>query len=258
MSKDTKVARIEEALHAGWIKTPKNEIVRTDRWVQLTTRGLKGVLQNGVFRSILEPPEAQAKIEETIAHYRSLGVPFWWVVTPSTKPADMEERLLARGFKRTHTASGMLGDPASIRLAKEEGVGVEPVTERNLDAWLAVLAEGWSTPAAGLEAARAGVKRRAARGDTSRVDLLVRAQGEPVGAGSMSFFKESAHLFGGVVLPRFRGRGFFRTRVAVSLELAAARGLSAVTVHSLQDTAAPILRHFGFEEVCELRYYGYE
>lgn len=246
---DYRLSYIECALHAGWVGTPKNEVIRSETWAQLTTPGSSRVLQNGVFRSVLDEGEVASKIEQVIEGYRALGVPFWWVVTPLTRPCDMAARLTERGFQLTSRAMGMCKDPRGVVLRCPEGVTVEEVSAHNIEEWARVQAEGWGPDFVEDPLVPPPPEQR--------IDVLVRSQGQVAGAGSILFLDGFTHLLRGVTLPAFRGRGVFRACVERRLEIAAERGAPVATSHCLAETSAPIYRRLGFEEVCELAYYRY-
>jgi ribosomal protein S18 acetylase RimI-like enzyme len=250
MTTDHDLSLVDRALYEAWVEHPGNEVSRTDRWAQLVTPGVRRIFRNGVFRSVLEEHEANATIAKTIERYRTLGQRFWWVVTPSARPADLGDRLLAAGFRRINTAVGMIAEPGQLSIPRAEGVEAEVVGERSFDEWWAVQTQGWSMPAE-PEAARAEANDRL-------VHLLLRVGGAPAGSGSIQLLEGFAHLFGGVTLPAFRNRGVFRTRVSAALEILAERGIPHVTAHCIHDTSAPIFRRFGFREVCEIAYYEHD
>jgi len=54
-----------------------------------------------------EPGKADASIERILAEYRA--VPIDWWVGPESKPVDLGEKLLARGFKLIGSSSGCPG-----------------------------------------------------------------------------------------------------------------------------------------------------
>jgi GNAT superfamily N-acetyltransferase len=64
-------------------------------------------------------------------------------------------------------------------------------------------------------------------------------------------------LLGGVVLPRFRGRGLYRALVRARLSDARTHGIALATSHAREATSAPILERLGFATICRFaRYFG--
>ncbi len=63
--------------------------------------------QNAVIRTELSPDEADARIGETVAWFRSRGLPFSWVAGPAQRPADLAARLEAHGLTLDADEPGM-------------------------------------------------------------------------------------------------------------------------------------------------------
>src|SRR5262245_24949123 len=131
MDQEQKIRLVERALYEGWRNTRAKEgsatkVIATDTWIQVINPGEKGVFMNGVFWSLLEEHEADARIASMIALYQAQALPFWWIVSPSSTPKDLGERLLKAGFRRMNTSIGMFIDPLKIQVLPAENVTVEP------------------------------------------------------------------------------------------------------------------------------------
>lgn len=57
---------------------------------------------------------ADRRIDKLFAHYRTRGVPFFWLVHPSAEPADLERKLEARGFAEAELCYGMVAERRSL------------------------------------------------------------------------------------------------------------------------------------------------
>ncbi len=82
------------------------------------------------------------QIHQSLTDARS--TPATWWITPSTEPADLGERLLARGFTAAEREYGMVVDTNRVAAPTAD---VEPVDEpATLDEWLEVMARsyGWA------------------------------------------------------------------------------------------------------------------
>lgn len=93
---------VEENLNAlfrAMMILPESEIVETDA-VTYHHAFPSNPMFKGVWATRLTNENADAVIDETLAWYKQRGAPFifWWV-TPRSTPADLRERLLARGFQ---------------------------------------------------------------------------------------------------------------------------------------------------------------
>jgi len=60
--------------------------------------GIPHPVFNGVVRAHLEPEEADARIEQTVAWFLARGVPMAWITGPSTRPSNLGERLKTHGL----------------------------------------------------------------------------------------------------------------------------------------------------------------
>jgi GNAT superfamily N-acetyltransferase len=165
----------------------------------------------GAWGAVLDSGEADATIDETIAWFEARHAPFffWWTGA-DTRPLDLRERLLARGFGVfEENTPAMVADiaalnwqnprPAELRLA--------PVAdEADLGHWKRVFIESFGLPEfagqAWVDATRAvGIGRTPWR-------LLLGWMGEePVCCGLLACGGGVAGLMGLGTLPAHRGRG---------------------------------------------------
>src|SRR5688572_5105179 len=65
----------------------------------LVDSGLPTDTFNKILRTRLSEPNADERIKAAIAHFRNAKRPFAWWVTPSVRPADLEQRLAAHGLR---------------------------------------------------------------------------------------------------------------------------------------------------------------
>ncbi|MFO7566003.1 MAG: GNAT family N-acetyltransferase [Enhygromyxa sp.] len=236
------------ASRRAFVPWPGTEVIERAGWLQLVTPSFRLGGLNEVIYAQLDEQQADAVIEATIAEYRALGLRFRWTVTPACRPADLPQRLAARGLERLELA-GMVRDTEGLAEVDDPEIEVERVDAASLAHCIAVLAAGWGVEPASLEdysrAQVADPERRYAL-------FLARHRGRPAAAAGCIALERSLFLQGGVVLPEFRGRGLYRALVAARLRYAATRGLGLVTVHADCSTSAPLLEHFGFRRVVEL------
>jgi GNAT superfamily N-acetyltransferase len=90
----------------------------------------------------------------------------------------------------------------------------------------------------------------AAGGDRDIYRFLGRHDGRAVACAGVTFedspYGVVAKLWGGAVVPDFRGRGAYRAVLHARLELACARGATLALVKAKIGTSSPILRRVGF------------
>lgn len=250
----------EEILHevlvaprGAFVLLPDTRIIERPGFWQIMTPSLRGGSMNEVACTELPDAEADAIIDEVIASYRRLGVRFRWTIGPGTKPDDLADRLARRGLKRSDAlAMARATSDAPPENASPEHAGaisVEEVGLESVDDFTRVMAEGWQSDAAPLDALH-----RRMLADPARRQRLFLARYERVAAAVAGYvaLERSAYLIGGVVLPAFRGRGLYRALVSARLRHAEARGLPLATSVARKETSAPILARLGFETVCAL------
>lgn len=228
----------------AFVPLPDLELVDRPTWFQITTPSFTDGSFNEVALAVLDPREADAVIDATIAGYRARGIKFRWTVGPDSAPADLADRLARRGLART-TSCGMAR--ATTPVACGDGVGVHEVDAATVDSYTRTMAAGWEMDPAPLHRVHELVL---ADPQPRHHMFLATVDGIPAGVGAYVAFPRSAYLLGAVVLPAFRGRGVYRALVGARVDHARARGLALATSHARDTTSAPILAGLGFETIC--------
>jgi len=77
------------------------------------------------------------------------------------------------------------------------------------------------------------------------------ARAEPAGAGGYTLEGEVARMWGGAVLPAYRGFGVYRALIVARLNDARGRGASLGLVHAETATSSPLLQRMGFRKFGE-------
>jgi GNAT superfamily N-acetyltransferase len=247
-------ALLEEVLacpRRAFVPMPGLRVVERPGWQQLVTPWLRDGGLNGVSLSVLDSSEADAVIDATIAEYRALGLRFRWCVPPGSAPADLAERLAARGLE-PQVVVGMARLTDDALAATPVDVDVVEVGRERVDEFTRVAALGWECAPEPF----GWVNRASVEHPDTRVHLyLASLDGVPLATAASHVFDRSVYLLGGVVLPEARGRGLYRALVNARLRDAAARGIGLVTTQALEQTSAPLLAHMGFVPVCRFRVY---
>jgi hypothetical protein len=224
---------------------PRDERIVTDRYVLWLGPGdAPGWSVAQRFRLVAEKlDEVRAEIHAAL-RARGRTVCTWEVGTHAT-PADLVERLYARGLvddEPTALAVGMVLDrePPDV----SAGIEVRRVeTDDELYAADRIAAAAFGGPPP---------SRRRHVPDPNNVVYLAFLDGEPVARASAAFGELGATLFGGSTLPEARGHGAYRALVAARWRDAAARG-TPYLVTQAGPMSRPILAALGFREVCEIR-----
>ncbi len=250
------VRRLETALYASGPPPGEGTIMCQDGWLMFTEPKAPTHVRNAVVRSVLDDRAVDQRITETVAHYRRIGSPFRWVITPSSRPQNLGDRLLARGFHHLETRVGMTISPTRVAAPQRDDIEVVVVGERALPEWLRVAREGWDLQPHTLERFRR-VMRQDFRG-ANVAHLLARVGGEAVGCASFRLIDDFAHLFGATTLPTHRRQGIYRELLRTRLAWLRRLGIQVVTSHNLSTTSAPICRQLGFKSACEFEVFVYE
>jgi GNAT superfamily N-acetyltransferase len=209
---------------------------------------------NNVSRIRCTPERVQAMIAEARALTLSRGLRCIWILDPDARPADLPDRLAASGLLPEDDLAVMVL-PASADLETPDAP-VELVDALR-DAETFRTAESVQAAAFGHDPAPRQDGRLAdARADPRRRFALALVDGLPAGAGWATVFEDGVLLNGGAVVPRFRGRGVYRTLVAARLGMARSAGVAGICVQARPDTSAPILARLGFTEVGRVRVFA--
>lgn len=206
---------------------------------------------HSVVFSSLRAEDADAIIDEEIAHHRQLGVPFEWKAYAHDPPPDLLARLERHGFEIGEQEAVLVYDlarratwtagPAQVvvRVERPDQVDVyRRVAER-------VFGKDYAFTADELAAA-------VASGSTQHRGYIAYALDEPVSIGRLYTHPGSAFgaLYGGGTLPARRGRGFYRALVTARALDAIVAGARYLLVDALP-TSSPILARMGFERVTD-------
>lgn len=229
----------------SWVPLPDLRVVERPGWLQLVTPSFRDGSFNGISLSVLDAADADRVIDETLATYRQLGIGFRWAVPPDSRPADLADRLAARGLMPSQVRA-MARSTAPFGYTASAAITVDAVDATNIETFTRVMAEAWETDPAPLRIAHDAVLAEPSR----RFRLFLAARdGVPAGCASCCMYPRSTYLIGAAVLPRFRGVGVYRALIAARLRTAADAGIELATTQAMEATSAPMLERMGFETV---------
>ena len=193
----------------------------------------------GVVHSDLDERTADPAIDAQIEWF---GARTWeWKHYSHDRPADLADRLLARGFTAEPAEALLVAEIAGLDLRRPAGVTIVEVTDERGAATLVDIHDrvfGGHYSVNVLDHPE------------TEVGVVAEIDGTPVSAARVEFNHgtEFASLWGGGTLPEWRGRGVFRALVAYRAELAAAKGFRYLQVDASADSR-PILSRLGFVEL---------
>jgi hypothetical protein len=224
-------------------------VITDDGWYRTITPSTSWPAANEVLFSNLDARQADAQIDALIAEYHQLGLPVTWCVYPWTQPADLGERLRARGAT-TAVIQALLSNTASP-LKLVDGVQVEqidPTSTESYDAYMQIIAAGYDLPADEL-AFRRQRYRELSSGPMPRMQLFLgRYRGVVAGCAATIIKEDSGHMTGVHVLREFQARGVFQSLIVARLKVLREMGIALATGHSNEQSAFWAMR-FGFNPI---------
>lgn len=220
-----------------------SRIIDRPDWHQVVTPSFTSGGLNGVSRCRVGAEALNAAIDAAVDEYTQLGLRWRWTVGPRSTPG-LAMALRQRGLAE-HAITGLwrAADLPARRSAPV--VAAQVTTSSDLDAFTAVMAAGWNTPAAPLGA----YNRLLLEAPTRQRLFLARVDGVPAGSAGLAIVERSVYLIGAVVLPAFRGRGVYRALLDARCALARELGKALVTCQAKPETSAPILESLGFQSI---------
>ncbi len=189
--------------------------------------------------------EIEAAIDGQLAYFARLGAKFEWKVYDHDKPADLRQRLAARGFQVGPPEAFLVMPIRELEIDRGTSSDVRRVeTIEKMGDYLAVEQLVW--PVDQSHSPSESIRRFLEHPEADGYHVGY-AEGAPVTCGRVSFREGSrfAGLFGGATLEAFRGRGIYTALVASRAAEARARGVDFLFVDALP-TSRPILERRGF------------
>jgi GNAT superfamily N-acetyltransferase len=202
------------------------------------------------------PGAFEARLDETLQLFQDRErQPYVWLSPGFRRPADIADRLRARGFidlngglimlqvRRPGPGSRRLPDGATM---ERLGPGSADRAARAAVAAATVIAEAFGVTADRLPALRAEI---AVGAEDPRIDVrLVRIDDEPVAVGRRHSFDGLSYLSAIGVRPRWQGRGFGEAVTRALLEGAAETGddLVYLGVYPGNERARALYARLGF------------
>ncbi|MFC4493929.1 GNAT family N-acetyltransferase [Streptomyces ovatisporus] len=218
----------------------------------------------GQFRGFVFTPRDMgvrgAALDRLVARQRDRfaerGESVEWRAHRHDEPPELPERLRAAGFVPGESRTVLLGQASEMvtEPVLPEGVVVRRVTgEHDMRRIAAMESEIWGSDLGWL----AGMlTERTAAAPDDTVVLTAETGGRIVCAAWMLLSGEAGHagLRGGTTVPEWRGRGLYRSLVAVRARMAAERGVRYLQVEATGDSR-PVLTRLGFRAVTTMTPY---
>lgn len=203
-----------------------------------------------VLRTQLAPETVDDRIQWVLERARASHAPFYWYISPSTRPADLDTHLVRHGFTDggDEPAMGVALARLPSVLPLPEGVTVEQVSDRTaLEQWAHTAYEVLGAPNSDDAPFVAAVSRDTLDDNAATQYYLARLDGKPVATAGLCLAAGVAGLFLVATLEAARRRGI-GTAVTMAPLLAARDRGYAVGVLQASEMGYPIYARMGFTE----------
>lgn len=208
---------------------------------------------NAVVVTQLDGDGADATIDAMAARIRERSVPAQWWVMPSSQPADLADRLLARGFADDGAWPGMavsvedVVEPPSV-----PGLEIRRIDGRaDFDAYVEIVGPILSSSESFTELlVRASLSIGFEEG-VPEEHFLGLLDGRPVATTSLLTGGGAAGIYNVAVLEEARGRGIGAAITAAAIRHGAGHGLAVATLQA-SSMGRPVYERLGFRFVCDL------
>lgn len=223
----------------------------------LSVSGICHPLLNGVLRTQFAPEKSDQFIADTIAHYRSKGLPFSWCLDHRTLPIDLGKKLEKAGFAFLGPIQGMalnlmeycrpIPFPSPIRIL--------PVnTPQMLWEWGNVLEKTFTTNSQVIQQYMLLLEKKGLTSLRPFRHFMAKAQTETVGCATLFIEGEVAGIYNVGVLEEYRHTGVAKELVAEMIQTAIDMNCRMIVL----DTAtqgAQLFKRMGFVEICDFNFY---
>ncbi len=248
------------AWYASW---PGGE-VRRDAELQLASSGVRFRAINTAALSDLAPASAAGRIDDAVAWLSARTDRWRWLVGPTSRPLDLEDRLIAAGLQQVSDSAGMAldmedrpggaggraGEPLPV------GLAIEPVVDAaGLDRWRTVQQRGLGLDDEATEAWFVAHRRPGFDPALPLRNWVASIDGVAVAAAALFVGAGVAGIYNVCTVPEARGRGIAGAVTAAALDEGAARGCRLAVLGS-SEMGYPVYRRLGFRDVSRLRSYA--
>jgi GNAT superfamily N-acetyltransferase len=213
---------IEMLSYLGTSPLAERHVIDEVEWV---ITGVEDNTFNGVVRAQLSEAQVDQVIDDVTARFRERNVPHQWFLNEDSRPANLEQLLVAHGWERLREGVGMAIDLAAIaspfppppdltieRVMDEEGVALWGTFHRYLEN------EQRDEPRERLYISLG------LAGDQPLRHYVARVGGEPAGALSLFLGREAVGIYNVEVAPALQRRGVGTAMTRAVLEEARTLG----------------------------------
>jgi GNAT superfamily N-acetyltransferase len=228
-----------------------------DREIMWFVTGIPFPMCNLVCRAQFEPDDIDARIEATLAGFKSRHLPMLWHIGPSTRPADLGKYLTAHGLVHAGDDVGMAVDLLALNedLPPPLALKIESVSDVvTLKQWFHAFSLSFEVP----EFVGQAIFNIDVSSDTwqhlPRRYYIGLLDGEPVATAMLFLGAGVAGVYSIGVLPAARRQGIGMAMTLAPLCEARAMGYRIGILHSSR-VGLGMYRRLGFQEYCSMSDY---
>lgn len=232
--------------------------IRDDRELFWFLTGLPDATFNSIMYANLRPERIDAAVAELQALRAAHGVPMNWLIGPASRPTDLAEQLLARGFEHyvdlTPMTRSLLEPFPELDLVP--GLTIERVADTSaLAEWIEAERRGFETEGA-IGDGLARIRREMGLGPRLQIRyFLGRLHGAPVATASLLLAGGIAGVYDVSTEPDSRRRGIGTTMTVAMLHEARAHGYATAFLQPTE-LGEPMYHRLGFRVCCVCGIYG--
>lgn len=203
------------------------------------------------------PESAEARIDAVIAWFESRAIPFSWELGPADEPADLGDRLMARGLMPDpDEAPGMVASLSGLPLVElPPGTTIETVRDpKAFDEWLGAFRDAFGMPADLVEAF-SKLRLLGFGDDLSYRYVLARIGRRPVATAVGLVADGGGVIINVATVPDARRRGIGRAVTLAAMHRCAEMGATVAVLQS-SEMGHEVYRGLGFEDFGRYRTYA--
>lgn len=250
---------MEANLQRGWLRLGRalNATIYDQPDLLWFHSGLPFHLANGVIQSRFSDDLTDAALKQSLKQLAAQHVSMAWLIGPSTRPANLGERLEKHGWFHDQEAPGMAIDLRTLdeSLSPPSRLSVERVSDgTTLQKWLRVMCQGSEMPASVLDPLFEVARNYRFEEEAEVICYLGRLDGRPAATSMLYLDAGVAGIYNVATLPEDRGQGLGTALTLASLLDARVRGYRIGVLQSSL-MGLNIYRRLGFREYCT--FHGY-
>jgi GNAT superfamily N-acetyltransferase len=212
-------------------------------------------IMNTVTKTMLTQENADETIRTVRDQFADMNKSVGWLVSDSTTPDDMTDRLENEGFVKTSEFAGMILEDLDHSINLNPMVKIRQADNNDSEVVSDLYHRGYPLP---LDFTEFFVEFVKLMGGIDYLAYVEDAK-EPVAIASLVIHpdKPIMMLGGAATLPEYRGRGLYTSLVAKRLDDGRDKGIQTALIEADRSSSAPIAKKLGFVERCSLDLYAW-